>query len=188
MEQQIRHFLMWVLGGFFFSVILVFAVAYYYGPTGSSLAGNVLLSPVVIKKLSYTEGGYQGKTVERYIFDSLELLYFSLADREWKSVAVSMEDYKSFFEAVESNHSLVSPSEEVIALFSKGYSSRLFLKVKKINGIEGVRNKVFQEVAFSSDGNYFRVELHQANSIREWAYFYQPGIVKLMTSLFVRSS
>ena len=44
--------------------------------------------------------------------------------------------------------------------------------------------KIFQEVQFANEGDFYRVELHEQNAAHNWAYFYHPNVYKQAMSIF----
>lgn len=185
-KSEIRNLLAVILSGVLCAFILAGFMLYYYGPTGHYFARNVLLSPSLIMKLNFQETNPKSGEVSRFVFDGIEFSYYDNSKKAWKQTAVSPAAYEKFYELISQDVSLEIAGQDIPNLFLKGNAARLTLKVKKESKVESSR--IFQEVFFANEGDYYRVELREQGYVQgELAYFYHPGIyqeaLKQLTAL-----
>ena len=188
-RNEIRNLLAVILSGVLCAFILAGAMLYYYGPTGRYYARNVLLSPLLTTQISFQDANPKTGEITRFVFDGIEISFYDKVQKAWKHVAVSPEAYNRFYDAVSQDVSLDKVTSDIQDLFLKGNPSKLTLRVRTESRAEShAATKIFQEVLFANEGNYYRVELREQGPGRgEWAYFYHPGIymetMKLLTAL-----
>jgi len=159
------------------SVVAAFGIlglfVWYYSPSSNYLVKYVLLSPDIMPEISYND--YNPKTggKSRFVFDDLIYTYFEKVTNQWHTSAVSLEEYKNIYRQIANLSSLDGDTEQ---FFGGPEQTILTIKVKtESNAAWQVVDKDFQTVQFSKD-DYFRVELHEQNPGKHWAYFYMPGI------------
>jgi hypothetical protein len=126
----------------------------------------------------------------------MEYIYFNQGVSEWRNVPIDAAKYAKFFEMVSWEKSLLPVSTEVAGIFKKPLVSRLLVSVEP-SGSDRTQSgqkpaKIFQEINFSPDGDYFRVELRVNNTLGNvindpndhWVYFYYPKIYQETLTLF----
>lgn len=173
---------------FYLSMVLLTAMACafliaaffmtYYGPSGSYLAKNTLLSPEIAKLLRYQEIG-TNKTINRYVFDGIEFSYFDDNEKGWHHEAMNLAQYSTLYTMMEQDKSLSEVSKDMVAMFNDPKTAAVKIKVKLENGLQA--SKPFQTIQFFRD--YYRVQLRQAEGPREWAYFYHSRIYQELLNL-----
>jgi hypothetical protein len=166
---MIRNFILLIASAVLIGTVGMFAIAYKFGPSGTYQVQNVLLAPETIPNLASSPSG-SGEPAFR--FDSIEYLSYNDATRTWESTPVDISTYKSFFSAIRYEESLKQVPDKVAALFHTGKNPRLLIKVQLAESATPDIPQVFQEVQFSNDGKYFRVQLY-GKATTEWAYFAQ---------------
>ncbi|KAF3362778.1 hypothetical protein PHSC3_000637 [Chlamydiales bacterium STE3] len=158
-----------------------------YGPTGRYLVETVLLSPSLLHELNYNDANPKTGGVDRFVFSKVVFSYLSPVDKLWHNEAVSDSEYANFYRTIQSEKSLVNPQEEMISSFMREPVSKLSLIVStESSAAWQAVEKTFQEVQFSKNDNYFRIQLHEQNAGEHWAYFYRLGIGKEANVLFTK--
>lgn len=173
-KRQICNLLSVIGGGVVCALLISSFLLYYYGPTGSYLAQNTILSPAVSEILRYQDIESNGKGTKHFVFDSIQFSYYDTKSNQWHKETMNEKKYRSFYELIKNDKSLQDIPETVKHLFNHAAMASLNIYVRPDNGLQEV--KVFQTINFSIDGNYYRVQLREANSKDQWAYFYHPGI------------
>ncbi len=143
--------------------ILAMGTLYYFGPTGSYKAGNVLLSPEVSSKLA----NYDTR---------VEYLYFNEDKREWRRVQIGQEAYKKFYDFISEEGSIVIVPEHIIALFNKSDPAIITVFMKKTAESSKEQEASFQEVQILRYDDYYRIQIHDQSEGRNWAYYYHEGM------------
>lgn len=154
-SKQVRNFLTVIGSGVVAGLLLVLALVNFYGPSDTYIAGNVLLSPEVLKSNVFG-------------FEEIEFLFYDTASGQWKSKKIPPSVYATFYQLVSKDRS-VSGSDEQSA------PARLLIRAQK---------ETFQQIEFTADGNNFRAQLKDAAEGREWAFFAHEGILQKIKSLF----
>lgn len=159
---------------------------YYYGPTGSYFAQNVLLSPFYTSTFSFDDTNPKTGRLEKFVFDGIEFSYFDGNKKQEIRVPISHEAYEQFYNNVASERSIQDVADEVRIQFAH-HAASLSFKVRPEHGSES--SKVFLEVNFVREGDYYRVQLRDAiGTTGTWAYFYHPQVYKEAMQLFVKES
>lgn len=186
-RQQIRNLLIVIFSGMACACALAAFMLYYYGPSGQYLVSNTLLSPDVMAMLSYMDTNAKTGGSTRFVFNGIEYAYYDTMSREWRKVPATQEAYERFYNLVASDKSLAEVPEDIISLFNRGHPASLVLTVRTESKAEWQEvTKVFQEVQFAGEGNYFRIELRsQSSSTGKWAYFYRPQIYQEAAKIFL---
>lgn len=182
--REIRN-LLFVIGSAIGVALLGAAfMLYYYGPTGSYFAKNVLLSPFYTSTLAFNDINPKNGRLEKFVFDGIEFSYFDGIKKQEIHLPVSNETYTQFYNSVASERSIPDITEEVRAQFTN-HPSSLSFKVHPEHTPEA--SKVFLEVNFVKEGEYYRVQLRDATGTTgTWAYFYHPNIYKEAMQLFAK--
>lgn len=171
-SSQIKKLLLVILSGaataLFFSIFFL----YFYGPSGSYRIEQVLLNPSVAEVLKYPDVNASGKQ-RTFVFDHIEFLHFNEGANNWKSQQLTQESYGKFYALISGDKSLSLASDELKNHFYKGNPAIISIVVRE----EGVSvDQVFQEVQLTKQGDYYRVQIHEQQSLPQWAYFNHPGI------------
>ena len=180
--KQIRNLLLVLGSGIGCAILLALLFLYYYNPSGTYLARNVLLSPESAAAISFNQLNRKSGGVSRFVFDDVEFTFFNKVQKSLKTVHVDLNQYNQFYQMVGSLRS-VEPTDEILSSFSKPNGSTLALKIRPENNQTAA--KTFIAVNFVNEGDYFRIELHEQSSTGNWAYFYYPGIYQKVIDLFV---
>lgn len=155
-----------------------------YGPSGRYSVEAALLKPELLNGLNYNDFNPKTGSKDRFVFDKLEFVY--LGEKDLRRVQLPLGAYAEFYQLVQGEKSLLNPSEEVKALFANRVPGRLNIVVKTESDAPWQKmSKDFQEVEFVPEGDYYRVQLHEATQGEHWAYFYHPGIYKQVFQYWV---
>lgn len=186
-RKELWRMLFVILSG----VIAAFLVAAFfvlnYGPSGSYTLNSVLLEPNILSQLNYND--YNPKTggKDRFIFDSIEFEYYDKDSKQWQKKSIDKDHYEKFYGRVSGQNSIIEPSLDIEHLFILEKPSSLFLNVHTESSSAWQKiTKVFQEVQFAAEGNYFRVELHEQEKGVNWVYFYHPKISQEAIAIFTQ--
>lgn len=175
--KLIRQFLLVILAGVLSALVVAGVMLYYFSPTGIYRAANILLSPTVAEDLSYLDVDSTTGRAVRYVFDRVEFLYFDDEERAWSRKQVELYRYRKFYKLISNDESLLVVSDIVSNMFHLDNPAILTLVVSKEGGNHTNEEvKAFQEVQFTNKGDYYRIQLHDADQITNWVYFYHPGI------------
>lgn len=189
-KKQIRNLLLVIFSGAFCAFLAAAIGLYFYGPGGRYLVKNTLLSPSILETLSYNDLNTKTGNKSRFVFDKIEFSYYETDKKHWQKVRVSPNVYQRFYQSVINEKSLIDVPENVISQFTKANPSSLVLTVRtESNAAWQELIRVFQEIQFANDGDYFRIELREQNSPEsKWAYFYHPHIYREVLNLFISSA
>lgn len=159
---------------------------YYHGPAGTYQFKNIMISPDLLNGFSYNgRNPATGKAV-RYELDKIEFLSWDSQKRQWSRVAVNPEQYRVFYDKLFNEMSIGIVGEEVVEKFQYHPPSRLMLDMKMLGEGPTKASKSFQEVQFSSQGDFFRVELLEQTSTNQWIYFIHAGIKDEASAIFTQ--
>lgn len=179
--------LLGVLGaGLITGLLFALGLLYYYNPSGSYVAKNVLLDPENAYSLRFVEPGPKAKSEGKYVFEGVNFTFFNLQTKIPKTVSIKQEQYKEFYSLIANDKSIVTPSLEIQSLFSSHQQAVLALKVRSVSedvskGIE----LTFSEIDFLTEADYYRVHLRQSGPGSEWIYFYHLGIYQKALNIFI---
>lgn len=171
-KGQIRNLLILFTSGIVAALLVAALLLKYYGPSGRYSLKGTLLAPELLESLSFHDHK------AHFVFGGIEYAYYDLEKKQWKHVPVSLERYADFYHVIKKQESLPQMHEDVF-----GNPSKLILHTHIESGDS---KKTFQEVQFSPDGNYFRVQLRDNSPGNRWVYFYRPGILSLAQSTFIK--
>jgi hypothetical protein len=187
-KREIFNLLSIIFSGMFCAFALTTYILYYHGPTGRYLIQKVLLSPEIVKNLTYQEINPQTGKLTRFVFKDIEFSYFDAETLKDKVILITLEKYKKMFDLLKQDESLLNPSVDIEDLFYSQLPAKVILKVKPelTNEFQGAP-WVFQEVQLARESPYYRVQLRgQSNPSEKWVYFEHPDIyplvIKLLTS------
>lgn len=176
--REITALLSVVFGGGAFALLVAIGLVYFYGPSGLYDLKHTLLSPNMIGELKYQDVNPQTGAREIFVFDSINFTYFHPGEGRWKKVAVDREKYQKFYDLVVDDVSV----DEVTALITDQFLSSNPAMLEIIVHPENKRSTVtrtFQEVTLAYQGDYYRIELHEESSQKNWAYFFHKDIYRL---------
>ena len=182
--KEIRNLLLVIGSGIIGAVAVALMMLYYYNPSGSYLAGNVLLSPESTKVIKFQDTHPTTGSPAKFIFDQIEFSYYDSQLKQWKKLNVEMDQYAKFYQLIGNERSLEVP-DEIKRLFNQPSPSVLSLKIRTEATSQSI-SKPFIEVNFVNEGDYYRIELHEEGSSGSWAYFYHPGIYNKVLEMFIQ--
>jgi hypothetical protein len=182
-QRDIRNILTVLSTAVICAGILASLFLYYYGPSGSYIAGHTLLDPAIIEQINFQDQHPQTGKKVHFAFDHIEFSYFDSQKGEIRLPSIPLETYQQFYSKVAFEKSLDQVTLAIQDLFLQSCPSLLTIKMRTMEG-ERMTTKVFQVVQFVQE-DYFRVQLHQANA-GEWAYFHRPGLYHEMIRLFTQ--
>lgn len=185
--KQIRNLLFILCSGMGTALAFAFAVLYFYSPSGSYLAKNVLLSPESVLIMRYADMNSKTGSTSRYVFDSIEFSYYSTSLVKWVRLPVDMQKYTDFYTMIADERSLVNADQNSVNIFlgsAKPSMLTIMVKAEK-DDLRQVLSKTFLTIEFA--GDYYRITLRDHNSQEGQAYFYHPGIYQQVLKLFVPS-
>lgn len=183
-NKEIRNLLFVIFSGILGAFAVALGMLYYYNPNGSYLAGNVLLSPESTQVLRFNDVNPKTGATSKFVFDQVEFSYFDAKLKQRRNLSVDRDNYVKLFQSISSDRSLEA-TDEIKNLFNKD-PSKLVLKIRsETNVAANAISKPFIEVDFANEGDYYRIELHEENSLDSWAYFYHPGIYSKVFNIFI---
>jgi|GEM_PF-1053688 len=185
-KLQIRNLLGVMLSGILIACFFSSVLLYKYSPSGQYKISNVMLSPNIIESLNFNDSNSKTKTISRFVFDKIEFEYDDLQKGKLKS-EVSNDQYTIFYEEVKSDKSLKTVSDEMKNSFNKGRLAKLKILIRTESGATWqAMEKSFQEIDFSPQGNYYRVQLRESDSAANsnYAYFEHSSIFNDVINLF----
>lgn len=182
-SQEIKNLLLVLLLGVIAAVGFFFSMLYFYGSSGRYAIKQVAFQPETLDKPLVGEGNGKGK-LGSYIFDAFEFIYWHEKSREWKTVPIDRLQYGDFYAIIADDLSVTPVTRDIESLFQR--SDRLQMIVRSTSSAEAPV-KSLQAIQFSSEGQYYRVELLTADAER-WAYFHHAGILEKVMKLFVERS
>jgi hypothetical protein len=162
--------------GFLFSALLL----YKYSPSGLYEVKNVLISPDTMMGLNFNDSNNKTGGSSRYIFDKIQF------EDGKNNHVVSSDSYRLFYEEIKTAKSLSTVTDEIKNAFNRGSPAKLKILIKTDSPAAWQANtQTFQEMDFSSQGDYFRVYLRESNvGGSSFAYFHQAGIYQKALKMF----
>lgn len=159
-QKQIRNLLVVLFSGVLAALALGSYFLYYYGPSGVYVAQNVLLTSTTMEKIQITD---------------ISFSHFDPQTSLLRKESISLDAYKEFYDQVAHDRSI--PAEQ---------GTRHFLsKISALKLYVAPNQKLYQEIDFSPDGDYYRVQLFEHNGLEPFAYFYHPGILLKAQKQFI---
>ncbi len=159
---------------------------YYHGPSGTHKMTNVLLAPEMLNQMNYQEINPQTGNGPRMVFDHFEYIHTGSDGRKWRSELVSKTAYMTFYDVVRDERSFLEVSPAIHEAFQRGGLSTLALMVRPEGGGAG-ETRTFQQIHFSPEGDYLRVELRLDTKGKSFAYFHKEGITQKVNEIFLRA-
>lgn len=176
-KKEISAFLAVIFGGGAFALLVAMGLVYFYGPSGLYDLKYTLLSPKMIDELKYQDVNPQTGGRQNFVFDSINFTYFHTGEGRWKKVAVDRSQYQKFFESIVGDVSVKEVDPKITDRFFSGYPAMLEIIVHPEDKNSNI-TKTFQEVTLAYQGDYYRVELHEESSQKNWAYFFHKDVYK----------
>lgn len=184
-KNQIRNLLAVLVFAVFSGFLLLGFFIYNYGPTGRYPVKDALLAPDLIATLDYNDTNPKTGGMSRFLFDGIEFSYFD-EEKNRQTKPINLEMYQQFYQVISNDKSLLEVPEEVIRSFNKGFA-KLKINVRTESHAEWQNvSKEFQEVHLLTNGDYYRIQLHeqpQASS-SQWVYYFHPEIYKSSLNIF----
>lgn len=161
-------------------------MAYYYGPSGRYQVKNTLLSFELVENLVYSDTNSKTGGTSRFIFDGIEFRYHDPDSNQQKQLLVDLEQYHDFYHEIMNDRSLIEVPDEVIGLFNNRNDGSLLIKARtESHAAWQDDTKIFQEVDFSDNGDYYRIQLREEKTANPWAYFRHQNIYQLALHTFI---
>ncbi len=187
-KQQIRNLILVVLSGIMLAVAFSAFLLYKYNPSDNYEIKNVLLAPNMLEDLKFNDSNPKTGGQSRFVFDKIEFEYDDLKTNTREKKVVSVDQYQLFYQMIAANKSIDEVSDEVKNFFNRGRPSKLkiWMKTESYAAYQ-FSEKVFQEVEFAKQGDYYRVSLRESDTGKSYnyAYFFSLGIYKEILRLFV---
>lgn len=177
-QHQIRNLLLVFFSAIAFAGILSAFFLFNYGPSGKYTLRNTLLSPDLLKDLSYDDLNPKTGGISRFVYDKIEFIHYNESTKQKQSTAISPDKYKAFYQHIIADTSMPEVSDDIIALFDQSAAS-LVVKTRTENPSAWQETvKTFQDVNIAYQGDYYRIELNETPS-NIWVYFHHPKIYQL---------
>ncbi len=180
MNKQVKQLVTLLSAAVFGGFILAFIMLMYYGPTGQYVAGQTMLSPDIIEKISFKDAHPTTHKSVQFVFDHTEFVFFDYLRGSWQQRRVPSEAYLKFYRTISSDRSLDDLKNDVMDLFQKPSPMAL---VTSVRTDISPAVKIFQIIQFTKEG-YYRVKLHGQDDKSEWAYFYHSGLYQAIMNIF----
>lgn len=183
--KQIRILLGILSAGLVTGILIALSMLYYYNPTGSYMAKNMLLDPENAYTLRFIEPGSKGQPEGKYAFEGVYFSFFDEASKQTKTIRVPQEKYKLFYHQIAHESSIPNPDDNVIHVFNHIHPAILALKVRSVgeDASKGIEAS-FSEIVFAPSGDYYRIQVRRSGPGTDWAYFYHKGIYQKALQLF----
>lgn len=174
-KGQIRSLLLVLFSGLAAGVIALAYLIYFYGPSGSYNSSNILIDPGYLSYVQVNEGNNN-----KFTFHKIEFTFQDMASsgqKEWKTVQLSESQYAKLFDLLKGKTSLAD-TVKVEPLFDRSKAPSMVIFVKgEVNRQPTI--KVFEEVQYSPNGNFFRIRAPGRNNFEMiWAYFESDGVLQ----------
>lgn len=182
--RQVRALLLVFGSGIAMGIIVAIGMLYYYNPSGSYLAKNVLLTPENASTMRFNDS-HSSRGNDRLVLNDIQFAYYDQAAKQTRRMHVDMDKYAQFYAMVSNETSLAYVDDKVKALFNTPHPSSMVLKVKPENAQKSTDAAIpFLTIEFANDGNHYRVQLREQGSEDAWAYFYYEGLYQKVLKLF----
>lgn len=186
-HKQIRDLLTVIGSGVFAAFLITAFFIFKFGPSGRYEIATVLLAPHLLHELNYNDSNPKTGGFDRFVFDKISFSYLSLSDKKWRKMDITEAEYNTFYQLIKNDQSILNPPEEISADFMRDPKASLSILVRTESPAAWQAvEKIFQEVQFSTNDNYYRIALHEQNPGVDWVYFYHPGIVTQAYNQFVK--
>ena len=180
--RQIYNLLILAGASLLCGILVAVSLILYYGPTGSYVAGNVLLSPEVLEIVNYKDTHPNTGAATSFVFDSIELSYLDPVTKKPRLLQIGVDQYETVYQMIAQDKSLHPVSPEVVKAFYSSYPTTLTIRVKAEKAKNGA-SKAFQQVIFIED--HYRIELREGKPEDQFAYYSHPHIYKKIINLLI---
>ncbi len=174
--KEVQNLIFMLSSGVFVAFLIVAALVYFYGSSGTHRVRSILISPDALEKISF--GNKEGSS--RFVFNKIEFVRADSHGKGWGRYAVSQQSYASFYKLVAGERSLPHISDEMIRQFDTIAPSTLTIFVQPRDNDQ--HQAFFQEVEFLDQEDVFRVKIQGEGDT--WVYFRSPGIYNRAIELF----
>lgn len=182
--KKIRNVLTVLFSGVAFGCLIAFYFIYFYGSSGNYSAANVILSPEVLSSMNFKDTNLRTGSNTKFVFQKIEFSYKDPKTHAWQLVEIPLEKYSKFYSLVSGDRSISVAGIPIEDFFRQ--AARLVITIKTESDAEWQRStKIFQEIHFSSEKDYYRVELHQEDKTDPWVYFHHPDIYEKLLETFI---
>ncbi|WP_143406444.1 hypothetical protein [Estrella lausannensis] len=152
-----------------------------FGPTGSYVGKNTVLSPEALESLNFRDSRIE--TPFKYVFDRIEYTFHQEGRAKSAVKIIGMDEYESFYLLTSSDES-VDDKRVDSALFDE-ITASIAIYVRQEKEIKGEPSaRLLQKIEVGKDGSTYRVELI-GSAENPWAYFFHEGISGKIRSLFI---
>lgn len=182
-SRQIRNLLL-ILGsavGLACSAMLF--MLYSYGPAGTYLAKNVLLSPESAKALHFDDFNPKIGTNSHFVFDLIEFSYYDVTQKRIIRTEIDISTYALLYKLIGSDVSVVDGAKEAGTAFNDAAASLSFRVRSDDNYSQGSSKELF-EADFVKD--YYRILLRGQSTDKQWVYFKHTNILEQVLELFAQ--
>lgn len=180
-RQQIGALLVTLLTGVLSACLVTGFLLYYYGISGQYRAGDLLLEPGLVEKLSFIDT-QQGRGNEgRMVLDGISLTYYD--GHHMEESPLDAAEYAVIYRFVEDDLSLLAVGDDIKALFNGGVPVVMKLKVRRLTPKASgeASTRVFEELM--AVGDFYRISLQAPKEGEGYAYFQQQGLADKMLRL-----
>lgn len=174
--KQIRNLLLVIGSAVGVSFAAIFFMIYSYGPAGTYLAKNMILSPSAVKTLYFANQDANS----HFAFELINFSYYDISQRTIKTVKLGIADYAKLYELIENDVSLLNGVMERSVVFNN-IEATLSFKGQREGDFTPLDSRNLFEADFIKD--YYRISLRGQNEETQWAYFKHAGILEQILEL-----
>jgi hypothetical protein len=177
--------LLLVLGSGVVAACLVAAFfVLHYGPSGRYLLSRVLLEPDILSKLNYNDYDPKTGANDRFVFDQIAVEYHDHASKKLQKRTIDVGTYAEIYAVLHADRGIGDPDQKIETYFGQEPKVKLQISVRTESSAKWQAiAKVFQEVQFAEQGDYYRVELHEQQAGAHWVYFHHPHVSQDVSEL-----
>ncbi|MBA3957758.1 MAG: hypothetical protein H0X51_05115 [Parachlamydiaceae bacterium] len=185
-KNQIRNLILVIFSAICGAFILSGVLLYQYGPSGRYMVRNALLSPDLLTTLSYNDTNIKTGGLSRFVYDGMVLSLPDSKSKQTREIQIDPAHYQLLYQQISSDTSLGTVPDSISTLFSKETPATLTIKVRTESHAEWQdESKAFQKLQFATEGNFYRIELHEEKSPDQWIYFNHPDIYQKALKVFI---
>lgn len=152
-----------------------------FGPTGSYVGKNTILSPEALESLNFKDTRLE--TPFKYVFDRIEYTFRQEGKTKPAVKKIGLDEYESFYLLTSSDESV--DAERVDSSLFDELAASIAIYVRQEKEIKGEPSaRLLQRIEVGKDGDTYRVELIGSGD-NPWAYFVHKGISGKIHSLFI---
>ncbi|MCH9628042.1 MAG: hypothetical protein S4CHLAM2_16920 [Chlamydiales bacterium] len=174
--KEVQNLILMLSSGVFVAFLVIAALLYFYGSSGTYLVRSILISPDALEHISF--GSEEGSS--RFVFNKIEFVRAESLGKGWGRYAVSKQSYAAFYKLIAGERSLPHLSDEMIRGFETVAPSTLTIFVQPRD--TGKNDALFQEVEFLDREDVFRIKMRDEEET--WVYFRYPEIYNRAIELF----